>query len=68
MTYCPAGLTCEEVESVGFRYGDLDGMIARYDPAKLRDGYNTVAGEDIFYVSNPGLGLWATVDRYQEEC
>jgi nickel-dependent lactate racemase len=68
ITYCPDGLSREEVESVGFRYGDLPAMLARYDPSNLRDGYNILAGEEIFYVSNPGLGLWETVDRYQKEC
>jgi len=65
VTYCPRGLSREEVESVGFRYGDL-AMSARYDPAKLRDGYNIVAGEEIFYVSNPGLGLWVIRERFED--
>ena len=30
----------------------------KYDPAKLKDGFNTVDGEEIFYISNPALGLW----------
>jgi hypothetical protein len=34
-------------------------MIARYDPGKLRHGINHVAGEDVFFIANPGLGLWA---------
>ena len=59
VTYCPGGLTKEEVESVGFRYAAPGEMMARYDPAKLTDGYNTVEGEEVFFISNPGLGLWA---------
>ncbi|TCK73808.1 lactate racemase domain-containing protein [Acidipila rosea] len=62
--YCPGHLTREEIESVGFAYADLSTMSSRYDPAKLRDGYNTVDGEDIFYISNPGLGLWAYRGRF----
>ncbi len=34
-------------------------MLKLYDPAKLTHGYNTVNGEEIFFISNPGLGLWA---------
>ena len=34
-------------------------MMKKYDPAKLKDGFNTVDGEEIFYISNPALGLWA---------
>ena len=59
VTYCPGRLTRAEIEGVGFRYGDLEEMAARYDPARLVDGFNTVAGEEIFFVSNPALGLWA---------
>ncbi len=57
--YCPGHLTREEIEGVHFAYGDLAAMTAKYDPARLQDGYNTVDGEEIFYISNPGLGLWA---------
>ena len=44
---------------MGFNYADLAEMSAKYDPAKLKDGFNTVDGEEIFYISNPALGLWA---------
>jgi nickel-dependent lactate racemase len=57
--WCPGHLTKEEVEGVGFEYGDLKTMLARYDPQKLRYGYNRVDGEDVFFIPNPGLGLWA---------
>jgi hypothetical protein len=60
ITYCPGGLTREETEGVGFGYADLASTIARYDPAKLHDGYNTVDGEEIFFISHPALGLWAS--------
>jgi nickel-dependent lactate racemase len=64
ITYCPGSLTQREIESVGFRYADLASMTARYDPMKLCDGYNTVNGEEIFFISNPGLGLWAHKGRF----
>jgi nickel-dependent lactate racemase len=61
ITYCPGHLTRQEVEKVRFRYADLDAMTDRYNPKKLRDGFNTMAdGERIYYVSNPALGLWAS--------
>ena len=60
ITYCPGpGVTAEEIRSVGFEYGDLAAMTAKYDPAKLKDGMNIVNGEEVFYISNPALGLWA---------
>jgi nickel-dependent lactate racemase len=64
VTYCPGFLTREEIESVNFRYADLKTMMNKYDPAKLKDGYNIVDGEEIFYISNPALGLWAHRNRF----
>jgi len=60
ITYCPGPAVSEdEIRSVGFEYGDLNAMLAKYDLNKLKDGFNTVDGEEIFYISNPALGLWA---------
>jgi hypothetical protein len=39
-------------------------MASRYDPARLTDGYNRIGGEDVFYISNPALGLWAYQGRF----
>ncbi len=64
--YCPGHLSREEIEGVYYEYGDLAQMTAKYDPAKLRDGCNVVDGEEIFFISNPGLGLWAFEGRFQE--
>jgi len=66
ITWCPGHLTREEVEGAGFAYGDLAEMLRRYDPARLAHGFNTVDGEEIFFVANPGLGLWARRDRFQD--
>ena len=62
--YCPGHLTREEIESVHFEYGDLAEMTAKYDPAVLKDGWNIVDEEEIFFISNPGLGLWAYRGRF----
>ncbi len=61
--YCPGHLTKDEIEGVYYEYGDLAKYMARYDPEVLRDGWNIVDGEEIFFVSNPGLGLWAYEER-----
>ena len=67
ITYCPGKLvTKEEIESVGFVYGDLDAMLKKYDIDNLKDGSNTMPdGEEIFYISNPALGLWALRKNFQ---
>ena len=64
--YCPGHLTQQEIESVHFAYGDLATYTAKYDPAKLADGWNWVDGEEIFFISNPGLGLWAYEGRFKD--
>ena len=65
ITYCPGHLTREEIESVGFNYADLNDMLKKYLPAKLKDGWNMVDGEEIYYISNPALGLWAYKERFK---
>jgi len=64
--YCPGHLTREEIESVHFEYGDLAEYTAKYNPDVLKDGWNVVDGEEIFYISNPGLGLWAYRGRFKD--
>ena len=58
ITYCTRELTESEVRGACFGYIPYDEMVKKYDPAKLTDGFNTVEGEEIFYISNPALGLW----------
>ena len=60
ITYCPRKISREEIEGVKFQYADLDQMLKKYNPEQLKDGWNTTSsGEEIFYISNPALGLWA---------
>jgi nickel-dependent lactate racemase len=65
--YCPGpGLSRKEIESVGYQWGDLDEELGRYNIKSLSPGWNTAAGERIFYVPNPALGLWAERKRFNE--
>jgi hypothetical protein len=57
-------LSRKEVESAGFEYAELSQMMRLYDPAKLPQGPSRVAGEEIYFIENPGLGLWASRDRF----
>jgi len=66
VTYCPGELTREEIEGVGYAYGDLGEMTKLYDLDTLTDGLQTVEGEEIFFVRNPALGLWAHPSRMTE--
>lgn len=64
ITYAPGVVTREEIENAGFLSADLEKTMRVYDPDELKDGFNTVRGEDIFYVSNPALGLWALKSQF----
>jgi nickel-dependent lactate racemase len=66
ITYCPGSISKEEIESVNFNYGDLKKMNEKYNTAELKDGFNTMRdGEEIYYISNPALGLWSSKDRFE---
>jgi len=66
ITYCPGKITKEEIENVNFNYADLQAMMNKYNPEKLIDGFNIMPdGEEIFYISNPALGLWAYKERFK---
>ncbi|HTA92862.1 MAG TPA: gluconokinase, GntK/IdnK-type [Polyangiaceae bacterium] len=65
ITYAAGGLTRAEVEGVGFAYADPEQALRRYDPNALRDGINVMPdGEEIFFISNPALGLWALREQF----
>ena len=44
-------------------YKDFDEMDAKYPATTMKDGWNNVDGERVYYVSNPALGLWAHASR-----
>ena len=69
ITYCPGkgGVSLDEVRSVGFKAVPYDEMLKRYNPDKLRDGFNKMPdGEEIFFISNPALGLWAYRGKFND--
>jgi nickel-dependent lactate racemase len=64
ITYCPGHLTRDEIESVNFKYHDLNMMMRKYNPENMKEGFNKMSdGEEIFYISNPALGLWTSKER-----
>mgnify|MGYP006360648277 FL=1 len=67
ITYCPGDhISKEEIESVNYGYAPYAEMMEKYNVNQLKDGWNTVNGEEIFYISNPALGLWAYPDRFKD--
>lgn len=68
ITYAVDKLSRKEIEDVNFKYMELEEAYKKYNPEKLEDGFNTMEdGEEIFYISNPALGLWACRDRFQAD-
>jgi nickel-dependent lactate racemase len=64
VTYAPGKLTRKQIESVHFGYADLGETLKRYDPAKLKEGWNTMPdGERIYFINTPSAGLWSTKAR-----
>ncbi len=66
ITYAVKNITRAEIEGVGFRSAAFDEMARRYDPEKLTYGYNTVDGEEIYFIPNPALGLWINEETFGE--
>lgn len=63
ITYAVKEISQAEIEGVGFRSASYDEMTKKYDPEKLHYGYNTVDGEEIYYIPNPALGLWMNKEK-----
>jgi len=65
--YAPGHLTQAEIEQVGYEYADVNAMQERYSPAKMKEGWNTMPdGEEVFYISTPSAGLWATKEKLND--
>lgn len=69
ITYCPGPqVSLEEIRRDGFNAESFDKMSKLYDYKKLKDGFNEMAnGESIFFISNPGLGLWALKNQFKDK-
>jgi hypothetical protein len=64
ISYAPGHLTKNEIEQVNYRYMPLDEAIAKYPPGKMKEGWNIMPnGEEVFFISSPSSGLWATQSR-----
>jgi nickel-dependent lactate racemase len=67
ITYAPGKMSREEIEKVNFRYMDINEAMSKYNPDKLKDGWNKMPdGEDIYYISAPAMGLWACRSKLNE--
>jgi nickel-dependent lactate racemase len=61
VTYCAGGLSQDEIEGANYRFADVQEMSKRYMPEDGWPGFHRSAdGEEYYFISNPGLGLWRT--------
>ena len=65
VTYAVQNMPRAEIEGAGYRSADYGEAAGKYDPAKLAYGYNTVDGEEIYFIPNPALGLWIDRERFE---
>lgn len=56
--YATGHLTRAEVENVGLGYLPYGQAMAQYPPGALCEGRQIHHGEEVYYISNPALGLW----------
>lgn len=67
ITYAADKLSKEEIESVNFKYMPYEDACKLYNPSQLKDGFNILEnGEEVFYISNPALGLWAEKSKFRD--
>jgi nickel-dependent lactate racemase len=67
--YAPGKLSRREIEGVHYAYTDVNEALRRYDPAAMREGWNTMPdGERVYYIATPSAGLWATRAKLENRC
>jgi hypothetical protein len=64
--YATNKISQKDIESVHYQYANLDEAVNRYNPAKMKEGWNTMPdGEEVFYISTPSAGLWSTKEKLE---
>ncbi|OQX29230.1 MAG: D-mannonate epimerase [Spirochaeta sp. LUC14_002_19_P3] len=58
ITWAPGGLSREEIQNAGYEYADINDLLPLYSPLHTSLGWNTVNGENVYFIPNPSLGLW----------
>lgn len=64
ITYAVKEISQEDIAGVGFIPASYDELAKKYDPHALSFGYNTVDGEEVYFIPNPALGLWINKEKF----
>ncbi len=57
-------LSQKDIQDVGYNYADLNSLMKRYNPSSMKPGWNNVGSEEVYFITNPALGMWTHSDRY----
>lgn len=52
-----------DIKQVKVGYANLEEQLLKYPIAQMKEGFNDVNGERIYFIPTPSAGLWATKDR-----
>lgn len=64
--YATKSLSKKEIEGVHYAHADLGEALARYNPATMKEGWNTLPdGEEVFFISTPSAGLWSLREKLE---
>ncbi|MCF6096837.1 lactate racemase domain-containing protein [Thermovorax subterraneus] len=67
ITYAVEKLKEEEIRKVNYNYLPFKKAYKIYNPDILNPGFNTLPnGEEVFFVSDPALGLWAWKEKFNK--
>ncbi|MCF7854752.1 MAG: lactate racemase domain-containing protein [Candidatus Pacebacteria bacterium] len=68
ITYAPGGMSEDDIRTVNFDYMDLDEALRRYNPLRMKNGFNTMPdGEEVYFIATPSAGLWATEEKLRRK-
>ncbi len=57
-------LSRKDIQGVGYNYADLNSLAERYNPSSMKPGWNNVKGEEVYFITNPAMGMWTHPDRF----
>jgi nickel-dependent lactate racemase len=64
ITYAPGHLSEKDIRSVNFDYMDIGEAMELYNPAKMKNGFNSMPdGEEVYFISTPSAGLWSVAKK-----
>jgi hypothetical protein len=63
--YAVKKISKDEIESVNFNALDYDDIIIKYPLDQLKEGFNLINNEEVYFISNPALGLWINKEKFK---